>query len=154
MTLIDAGVYRARALEAQVGQTSTGKEQVIVRFELLDEPYAGRRITYYGVMTERTEKTVTKGLLACGWDGASDDFAGITNNDVELDIEIEEGRDQNLRNRVRWINAMRAPLTKNPLPENQRAAFFSRLRGRAEQLRAEADAQPTATDGSRDPFPF
>lgn len=152
--MLEDGTYRARALEAEVGETSTGKEQVIVRFELLDPPHTNRKITYYGVMTERTEKSVVKGLMVCGWDGASEDFAGITRNEVDLEIEVEEGRDGNLRNRVRWINARKGALTKKPLDETQRAAFFGRVRGRAEQLRAEMDTDATPAGQNGEPFPF
>lgn len=160
MNLITPGLYKGRAEHAELGYTQTGKEQVIVRFRLVDPPYESRLMTYYGVITENTESRVLKGLLYCGWDGASDDFAGVTKNIVTLDIQIEPDQHNGMRNRICWIFDRKAALAKRPLDDEQRAAFFGRVRGTAEQLKADIDARMAENpDASAAPdtsgeFPF
>lgn len=154
MEIIEAGLYRARAEHAELGYTQTGKEQVIVRFRFVEAPHAGRLITYYGVITEKTEARVLRGIIHCGWDGASEDFSGITRNVVALDIEIEPDQQGNMRNRVRWIHDAKAALARKPLDDGQRAAFFDRVRGRVEEVKAELDARAPEGAERGDGAPF
>jgi len=155
LDLIDPGFYKARAEHAELGYTQTQREQVIVRFRLIEPPYENRQITYYGVMTEKTEARVLRGLVLCGWDGTSEDFTGITREVVTLDIEIEPDLHSTMRNRVRWILDPKAALARKPMDDGQRSAFFGRVRVAAEHLRLEIDANtPPSPEGNGDKFGF
>jgi hypothetical protein len=64
------GKYLARGVNASLGKTKNGGEQVAVEFELKDGPGVGQRITWFGSFAndKATEITV-KALRNCGWDG-------------------------------------------------------------------------------------
>lgn len=55
--MIPNGTYRARATDAQLGETSTGKEQVAIGFELLQPGFEGQFIPYYGTSGRRRSST-------------------------------------------------------------------------------------------------
>ena len=93
---IRPGRYRGRATEAALANTSTGKKQLGILFELLDEGWEGTLITWYGFFGDEpdrggktaTERTVDV-LDLCGWQGDDlSDFSGLDTNEVELIVEI------------------------------------------------------------------
>lgn len=134
------GMYRARATSGVLGETSTGKEQMVVDFELLDAGFEGQHLTWFGFFTEKTLESTIKGLRACGWTGDDlMDLAGIDTNEVSLVVENEtyEGK---TRARVRWVNPINTGLSvKAPLPEDKAKAFAAKMRG---QIRAMEKAPP------------
>src|SRR5262245_28572402 len=148
MKLISKGVYRAKALEAMWGETGTKKPQVAVLFELLEGDYAGERITYYGVITDKTQDFVLKGLYTAGWTG-DEALSGIGSREVDLVIDIEpdlEGKD---RNRVKFINEPGSGglVMKKVLNPTERADVFSRLQGRALEIKKKVDEERAAKGG-------
>ena len=98
--MITAGKHRARAITADLGETSTGKEQVWIEFQLGSD---GGTIRWYGYCTDKAIGITTKALRACGWKG--DDVTkldGISDNEVEL-VVINDG---DWGPKVNWINEL------------------------------------------------
>lgn len=154
--LLRAGRYKARATDGALGATSKGAPEVAIMFELSEVP--GHRLAWYGFFTEKTEEKTLEALFACGWDGENiEQLAGITENEVELVVEVEEQRDEqnrptgNWRNRVRWVNPLGGGahmLLGNELDDATKAQFTSAMRGRAlamkQKLAAGKSAVPPA----------
>lgn len=127
--LIPAGTYRARATEAQLGTTDTGKEQVAISFQLLTPGFEGQHLPYYGFFTEKALEVTVKALRACGWQGVDlSDLSGIDANEVNLVVEHEEYNGVT-RAKVRWVNDGSVGLLKNVLGDAERKSFAQRMRG-------------------------
>jgi hypothetical protein len=138
--MIEPGTYAAKALEAGLGVTSTGKEQVAVQFELADS----QRITWYGYFTDKTRKGTFEALRACGWVGDNlADMTGITENEVELVIQHEPDQNGTARARVRWVNRPGGGglAMAKPMDAASAAAFAESMRGAVVAHEAEAVGQ-------------
>jgi len=131
------GKYLARAISGDLGFTNEGNEQVAIEFELLDEAYAGQRITWHGSFSEKKgeakftplEHTI-KSLRACGWTGDDlSDLTGIDANEVQLTIEHSEYKGK-VSAKVRWVNKLGGLALKTPLSETQKKAFAAKMRGK------------------------
>lgn len=142
--LLRAGRYKARAVDGALGATKKGMPEVAIMFELTEIP--GHRLAWYGFFTEKTEDRTLESLFHCGWDGESiEQLAGITENEVELDVEVEQQEDKDgnkldsWRNRVRWVNSLGGGaqmLLGNELDDATKAQFTQAMRGRALALKA------------------
>jgi hypothetical protein len=114
--LIPAGQYKAVAVQQDTdtgpvwaqfgyaGQNST--PQVIVQFEIIEHPeMAGKRIYYFGFMSDKAVEYTLKNLRTCGFVG--DDLSQVLtqpiNNIVQLTIEHQE-YDGKTSARVAFIN--------------------------------------------------
>ena len=140
--MIPDGTYRARAAEAKLCETSTGKEQVAVQFELLEDELGGVRVTWFGFFTEKTEKRTLEALFYCGWDGNNlEELNGVGKNEVEIVIETEtyEGK---RRNRVRWVNKIGGGGLGfvKPLEPSRAKNFSERMRGAILAAKREMEA--------------
>lgn len=125
--MIPKGRHRARAVNAALGLTQKGAEQVGVQFELLDEP--GGMITWYGYFTEKTMENTVKSLRTCGWDGEDlSDLRNIDANEVTLVIEHEADDKGGTRAKVRWVNDAGGLAMKSQLAPDQAKAFGARMR--------------------------
>jgi hypothetical protein len=126
---IENGTYRARAVFGQLGETSTGKEQVAVEFELLDlegQP----RITWFGYFTEKTEQRTIEALRRCGWMGLDlTDLRGLDSNEVSIVVEAEE-YNGTWTPRVKWVNAPGGMALKAPLMGAKASAFAARMKAK------------------------
>ena len=115
--LIPAWQYKAVAVQQDtdggpvwaqfgyVGQNST--PQVIVQFEIIEhETTAGRRIFWFGFLSDKAAEYTLKNLRTCGFVG--DDLASVLtqpiNNIVQLSIEHQE-YDGKASARVAFINS-------------------------------------------------
>jgi hypothetical protein len=147
--MINAGRYRAKAVQAALGETSTGKPQVGIEFELLDHP--GQTINYFGYFTDETFSRTVESLRACGW--SSDDLSdltGIDTNEVSLVVEHEE-YDGKTRAKVRWVNRTGGLALKAQMPADKAKAFGAQMKGRIKALGIQGANGPDAT-GDRPPF--
>lgn len=130
--MIPAGRYQAVPTKADLGETSTGKEQVGVEFEIVTAgEYIGHRVVWYGYFTDRTTERTLESLRICGWFG--DDITNLTgigegSHVVELVIEHEtyNGR---VTAKVQWVNRAGGLAMKTQLSPDKKAAFAARLRG-------------------------
>lgn len=127
--MIPAGNHRAKAIDAILSETSTGKEQVVVNFELLDLP--GESITWYGYFTDKTTETTLKGLRAAGFKGLDiNDMSSLRESPNEVSLVVEHERnekDGSIRARVRWVNTWGGP-TLQPLAPEKARAFATKIR--------------------------
>jgi len=142
MDLIPAGKYRARALEAVLGETKTGKEQVVVRFEIQNEGYEGQTVLWFAVFaTEKMSRRILEGLRACGWRGDDlSDLSGVNDNDVEIEVEHHEWNGR-VSGRVKWVNRLGGPMVAPIAPERARA-FAARMKQVAASIQAPPAAKP------------
>jgi hypothetical protein len=114
MSLIEAGYYKAAAVPittpdgdtyVQFGESKTGKPQVVVNFEILEGPDAGRRIAWFGYFTEKTVQRTVESLRYCGFKG--DDLAGAVTQVLDQEVQIvvaHEEYDGKVTARVNWVN--------------------------------------------------
>jgi hypothetical protein len=128
MTMLDEGTYRARALDAALGETSKGTEQVGVQFELLDHP--GTSITWWGYFSDKTMASTIKALRTCGWEGADlEDLSGIEKNEVQLVIQHETDDKGVTRAKVRWVNGTGGVAMANAMAPDKAKSFAQRMKG-------------------------
>lgn len=124
------GTYRARATQGVLGESKSGKEQVVVQFELLEPDYANQTISWYGFFTDATCERTFESLRIMGWQGTNlDDLTGVDANEVSLVIENEEWEGKT-RAKVRWVNAVGGMGLLAPLAPDKAKAFAARMRGR------------------------
>jgi hypothetical protein len=134
--MLQAGKYRAIPVEAALGMTKTGKEQIAILFETLDPP--GEKITWYGFFTDETYKRTIESLRACGWTGTNlDDFWGMrlpaeVCKEVQIVVEEDEMpyNDGRPRMKVRWVNSGGGLAMKDKLDEGHAKTFAAQMRGK------------------------
>lgn len=140
--MLPAGTYRARAVDSELGYTSTDKEQVVVEFSILDEPHVGEHISWYGYFTDGTRDRTIESLRHCGWQGEDiNNLAGIDLNEVQLVVEHDEyeGRPSA---KVRWVNKAGGIVLKKRMSPEDAKRFAARLRPHIVANAAKAGARP------------
>lgn len=143
--MIEPGRHKARAISAELGYTSTGKEQVAVAFEV----DGGQRITWFGYFTDKTADKTLDGLMAAGWQGDDlRDLSTVGSQDCEIVVEHENDNDGQPRARVRWVNRLGNGVVtlKQPMSDAQRASFAERMRGK---VIAKRQAEPARRPSDR-----
>lgn len=126
---MENGIYRARPLEAVLTYTAAGNEQVHISFELLDDGFEGKYLTYFGSFSEKAQEHTFKALRNCGWTGVDlSDLSGLNADEVSLVVENEEYEGK-VRAKVRWVNAPGGVTVKAPLPPDKAKAFAARMKG-------------------------
>lgn len=132
--MLPIGKYHGKPIEAVLGYTGGGSEQIAVTFELIDPP--GQVIVWYGYFSDKTWERTIESLRACGWVGT--DFEEFCygqplplgfDKTVELVIDHEPDQNNVLRAKVRWVNSVRGPAVKRVLDSNQARQFAARMRG-------------------------
>lgn len=141
--ILPAGAYQGRATGADIGETKSGNEQVVVQFTLTQPAeYAGRTLNWYGFFTGKTVDRTVESLRICGWHGIDlSDLSGVDANEVQLVVEHESYEGVTTA-KVRWVNALGGML-KKPLDPIARKTFAQRMRGAV----AAADAKNKAKNG-------
>lgn len=140
--LLPAGNYKAVAVPvdvdgtvsyAQFGVAGEKKtKQVLVQFEILDGPFAGRKVPWWGYFTQNTYERTIEALRACGFKG--DDLMGLLSqeltNEVQIVTEISEWQGKS-NARVRWVNASGGGIKMaNPMATNDLRAFAAQLKAK------------------------
>jgi hypothetical protein len=146
--MVPVGTHRARPIDCVLGMTGTGKEQVGVLFELVDNP--AERITWYGYFTDGTFERTIESLRYLGWQG--NDLlefhrglpAGV-GNEVEIVVEDEADQNGEPRRRVKWINSGRGVAVKEILDDDKARAFSARMKARVAALQAKSGAAKPAS---------
>lgn len=137
--IIPAGTYRAKGIEAQLGFTSTNKEQVAISFQVLTPGFENQRLAYYGTFGEKALEITIKALRACGWTGLDlGDLTGVDANEVNLVVEHEEYNGV-VSAKVKWVNDGAGGLLKNVMGDAEKLSFAQRMRGEVARL---SQAQP------------
>jgi hypothetical protein len=109
--MAEAGIYRARAVQAALCETKSGKEQLAIEFALYDvDGVEGEHVTYFGSFSDAALPHTLKALRTCGWAGTDlADLSGVERNEVSLVLEDEEYEGR-VRTKVKWVNAPRLAL--------------------------------------------
>lgn len=129
--MLEAGEYRARAAEARLGFTGTGKEQVAVRFELLDFP--GQSITsYHFFSSDKAIEISMKGLRAAGFRGSDlSDLSSLSGETPEVILVVEhETYNGKTSAKVKFINAAGGLAMKDALDPAAAKSFAQRMKAK------------------------
>jgi hypothetical protein len=122
------GVHAARAIRAQLGETSGGAPQVGVEFEITDIEGMRPRVSWYGFFTEKSEERTIESLRICGWTGT--DFSDIqVGAEVSLVIE-NETYDGKTRQKVQWVNRPQGLAMKKQMGADAAKAFSAKMKGK------------------------
>ena len=141
---IPAGTYPARAVDAQLGQsTQKGTEYIGVTFEIRDPELEGEQIEWQGWLSEKALPYTVQALQNAGWKG--DDIEncmrdGLGSVDCELMIEWEEYRNK-YRAKVKFVNK---PAT--PLDGKKKDSIRDRVRAAVKHGAAKEPARPDPED--------
>jgi hypothetical protein len=139
------GVYKGKVLGWALGKASTGKEQLVVTFALVDaDGTHGPSIDWYGYFTDATVDRTIQSLRVLGWKGDDlSDLSSIEDGEAQLVIESEEYKGK-VKPRVRWINALEGPSLKDQLSPEEAKSFAQRMKSRVRAADA-VNGQPKAT---------
>jgi hypothetical protein len=129
--ILEPGDYRAKAVEAALGRSSKGTEQVAVRFSLLDFPQ--QTITWYGYFSEKAFEISMRGLRAAGFTG--DNLADLSSLREEVSPEVvlvidHDEYNGKVRPRVQFINGAGGMAVKDALDEAEAKTFAARMKGK------------------------
>jgi hypothetical protein len=130
---------RARVARSLLGVTGTGKQQLAVTFEYLDENNEKRFVTAYQFFTDAALPWTVEALRALGWDPEANNWDILTldgtdvlkGREVALVLEEEEYEGKR-RTKVRFINALGGAGVERLAPD-QAKSFASDLRRRLMQ---------------------
>jgi hypothetical protein len=135
--MIEEGTYTAHAVQWDWGFAGTDKKrQIAVQFEILEGPYAGYTITWFGFFTEKTMQRTIESLRYCGWQ--DDDIIkmeGMGTLQVQIVVGHEEWEGKP-RAKVRWVNRLGGGTIKleSPMDMAQKRLFAAEMRMHAKQV--------------------
>lgn len=123
------GIYQAKTIQRVLTETKDGKGQVAIEFELTQEGFTGRRITYFGSFSsDKAFEITAKALRTTGWAGIDlSDLSGPL-ADVSLDIGQEEYEGVT-RTKVKWVNPA-GGINAKPMEESKRKDFAASMKGK------------------------
>jgi hypothetical protein len=144
----------AKAVEAKIGSSSTGKPEICIIFQNVD---GAKKHRYDGYLTEDAAEFTMQNLRTCGWQGDNlIELDGCNCNEmlpaeVELVLQEEE-YEGNSRWKIRFINDpgfMRASV-KNEMDRKAKLALSAKLKGLAAGTKKSppAKSQRTASSGA------
>lgn len=115
----------ALVLPYVLGQAKTGTDQIGVQFRLLDDPWKGWTLPWYGSFTPDAFPATYEALTACGWRGEQiatlkQDLRDNTEVSVIVEPEEFEGR---WRARIRWVNPPQSIRMHRVFTKEQRATL-------------------------------
>lgn len=164
---LDAGKYRAFPVEATLGMTGTGKEQIAVQFQIVGHE---NKVTWYGYFTDKTFERTIESLRYCGWEGSELTDFGYDkplpegfNKEVELVLDYEDDLEGNPRLKVRWVNGGGGIAVSDPLNAQGAQAFANTMKAKilaldkrkgrkTKSLQAPAPSNDVPLDQQADPF--
>jgi hypothetical protein len=136
------GKFRAQALEGSLGYSTTGKEEIAVQFLILEGPDEGKRITWWGYLSDAAADRTLESLLHTGWDGEDVSvLTGLGSKDATIVIQEDTYKGVK-RTKVAWVNQLsRGPTNDKAMDDSQRTSFAERMRGRTIALQKKVPAQ-------------
>jgi len=142
--MIGPGKFRAQAIEGSLGYSRNGKEEVAVQFLILEGPDEGKKITWWGYLSDAAAERTLEGLLNTGWDGEDvSALTGLGSKDATIVI-VEDTYEGARKTKVAWVNRGSAgPKHKadRSMSEAQRITFAEKMRGRTLALQKKVPAQ-------------
>ena len=129
--LIPNGHVRAIYRAYDVGMTRNGNEQLVLLFEVVDEPYKGRELMWNGTFTEASYGITHRTLVGMGWKG--EDLATFTSDvkpgktfNLYVGTETFDGKE---RNRVKSVRPPGMLELRDQLRPEQRKQLAERVKG-------------------------
>lgn len=145
------GKFRAKAKTWDLGETSTGKEQVAVEFQILTEGAEYSTITWYGYFTEDTWQRTIESLRYMGWKGENlEDLSGLDANEVELEVGEEEYQGKT-QTKVKWVNRAGGLNLKAPLSPERKKSFAAQMSQKIRALDASQGNRKPSQNGVKPP---
>lgn len=166
MELVPEGTYRAvvspvtgddGSAPIQFGETNEGKPQVLVNFEIIDGPYAQRRLPWWGSFNSKLpegskakltpmQRTI-QSLRFCGWVG--DDIMDAVNqdlgNEVSIQVEHAQSPDGKYTNaKVAWVNKAGGGqvMISKPMGKSALVRFSAQIKNVAKSIPAVPGKKP------------
>jgi len=140
---MEPGTWRAVAVSAELGETKGGKDYIGMLIEFVDGPNQGKRSTWYGYFTDKTEERTLDSLMIAGWDGHDiNEMAGLGGCEFAVVCENEEYEGKETF-KVQWINkaSFDAPMVQTKMSDANRLAFAERLKGKTLALKEKNKAR-------------
>jgi len=130
--MIDEGEYTAKATQWDWGFAGTdNKKQVVIQFEIVEGPFAGHVINYYGFFTDKTKQRTIESLRYCGW--KNDDIMAMDGmGDLLVRIVVKhEPWEGKVNAKVAWVNRLGGggPIKlEKPMDMAQKRMFAAEMR--------------------------
>ena len=153
--LIPEGYHQARAVRvrdqynaevwAQWGRTAKGTHQLLVMFEILDEPYQGTRLAWFGYFTQASWNRTLESLRHCGFQG--DDLATINRQTLDrvVSVKVEHETSQKTGRtfaRVGFVNAAGGVQLASPMQDHEVREFAAMMRAKIANTQETRPARP------------
>jgi len=155
-----AGVFRAKAIDAFLGETSKKHSPYVgLTFRITEGLHAGEHVEAQLWLSDRAIDWTVVGLIHCGWKHAPDidNLEGVGDKEVEIVVELEQ-TERGEYTKVRYINSLESKRTR--LSGERAAELAKRMRGpiAAAQQKLAGATPPAAADlpgfGDGDDIPF
>ncbi len=158
--MIPQGYYDAHAVRiknvygeevwAAFGRASTGTQQVLVMFEVIEEEHQGERVPWFGFFTPKSWERTIESLRHCGFEG--DDLSTLNDQTLDQVVSIKVEHETHEKSgrvyaRVAFVNASGGGVKlATPMSRDELRDFASMMKGRM----AGTSASPTTAE--RDPL--
>lgn len=149
-------------LPYQLGQAKTGTDQIGMQFRLLDEPWKGWTLPWYGTFSEAAFPMTYEALVACGWRGEFITTLGrdlVDGAEVSLVVEPEEYEGK-WRARIKFVNPPQSIRMHRTFTPEQRKVLAVDIQGMIDhgmhkrRDRTASHAPGDDDDRSDDDIPF
>lgn len=130
MENIEAGKYQATPVSWGVTLTKGGKEQAVIKFELLvnEKPVT---MNWYGSFNEGKAREITlKAIAACGCkDIANFDAADGLDKTKQVSVTVEkETNEKGTFSKIKWVNAPQSNKFDNLVPPAKSKSFLKSMK--------------------------
>lgn len=144
------GTFRARAKQWELGESSTGKEQIGVLFDILTEGAEFSQVSWYGYFTEGAIARTIESMRHMGWKGEDlEHLEDLGANEVELVVDEEEYEGK-LYTKVKWVNRVGGLAMKAPLAGEKKKAFAAAMKTKIRAIDAAAGVRkPAQANGQK-----
>jgi len=129
------GTYLAKVVDSKLDKTNTGKERIIVVFQVTDKGEAfGELVSWHGYFTDATLDSTIKQIKVVGFEGSDIFNRGMMiGHEAKIVVVDEEYNGYNYT-KVRWINSVKSTpkqldMLDELTPQNS-DGFRSRMRER------------------------
>lgn len=132
MLLDTEGTFRAKVVGKDLCKSSSGKEQLALRFEVTAGDKAGCQITEFLSFSEAALKYTVKKMRTCGWTGVDlSDLETLGSAEVDIVVRMKEDPGYEPKLRVDFINEVGggAIAVKSALSDAERRGFAAKMRG-------------------------
>lgn len=109
--MVQAGKYLAKIVAYGVGESSSGKPRIEIKFGFKDAQGVDQTLWWNGYLTEKSIQITAKALVNCGLKGTDyDELAkgaesGMLNMEAPVEVEVQnEEFEGKTRSKIAWVN--------------------------------------------------